>query len=103
MKSGRKNLRVSSSDEVTGGKSQKKRRKAPENEYLEEILELKKTIEHWDNLFSESADETRMNDWLRIEVLGEPLMKKFAWVGVFIYFYICDYTLNFRPYLTTRH
>lgn len=49
------------------------------NPYLKKVVKLKSTINNWDKFFSASADETRMNDWIRLEVLGEPLAKKFAW------------------------
>jgi hypothetical protein len=84
----RKKLRCSLPEDASSKKGQKKKKKTSKNEYLEEVLELKSTIEHWDNLFSEAADETRMSDWLRIEVLGEPLMRKFAWVSLSFIRYI---------------
>ena len=81
MKSGRKKLRASQ-NEFAGTGSSKKKRKSSENDYITEVLELKSTIENWDNLFSEEAEESRMSDWLRISILGEPLLRKYAWVRV---------------------
>eukprot|EP00607_Mallomonas_marina_P004720 CAMPEP_0182429438 /NCGR_PEP_ID=MMETSP1167-20130531/28902_1 /TAXON_ID=2988 /ORGANISM="Mallomonas Sp, Strain CCMP3275" /LENGTH=259 /DNA_ID=CAMNT_0024613141 /DNA_START=207 /DNA_END=986 /DNA_ORIENTATION=+ len=49
------------------------------NKYLKEVLKLKSTIPHWNDLFGESADDSRLDEWVRIEVLGEPLAKKYAW------------------------
>eukprot|EP00602_Paraphysomonas_sp_CaronLab_P008966 CAMPEP_0185021082 /NCGR_PEP_ID=MMETSP1103-20130426/3744_1 /TAXON_ID=36769 /ORGANISM="Paraphysomonas bandaiensis, Strain Caron Lab Isolate" /LENGTH=282 /DNA_ID=CAMNT_0027552379 /DNA_START=23 /DNA_END=871 /DNA_ORIENTATION=+ len=48
------------------------------NPYLKEVLKLKKTIKNWDCLFSADA-ERRMEDWIRIDVLGQPLLEKYAW------------------------
>jgi hypothetical protein len=49
-------------------------------EYYQEVQQLKETIPNWDNLFGFKVDpESRSNDWVRIDVLGEPLTKKFAW------------------------
>ena len=39
-----------------------------ENRYYKEVIRLKKTIYHWNDLFSEQANEKRMEDWIRIEV-----------------------------------
>ena len=49
------------------------------NLYLEEVTELKQTIEHWDNFFAPNAAPTRVDDWVRLEVLGEPMARKYAW------------------------
>jgi len=49
------------------------------NPYLNEVHKLKNTIPNWDDFFNESANETRMEQWIRLEVLGEPLAKKYAW------------------------
>jgi hypothetical protein len=67
--------------------------KHKENSYHRQVVKLKSTIPHWNNLFSEQlTEEERMNDWIRIEVhlslslcpdslqvLGEPLLQKYAW------------------------
>jgi len=48
--------------------------------YLTEIKELKETIPCWDNMFSHEVDEEdRAQAWMRLEILGEPLIKKYAW------------------------
>lgn len=49
------------------------------NPYLREIRKLRKTIPEWDNFFAEGSEETRGNNWVRLEVLGEPLCEKYAW------------------------
>lgn len=49
------------------------------NSYLREIFKLRKTIPEWDNFFTEGSEETRGNNWVRLEVLGEPLCEKYAW------------------------
>lgn len=50
------------------------------NTYAKEIKELKATIPCWDNMFSSEVDpEDRAQAWVRLEVLGEPLVQKYAW------------------------
>ena len=71
------------------------------NSYLHKIVQLKATIPEWDTFFGDkispektinkSANEKADNcendeavsvracNWVRLEVLGEPLCKKYAW------------------------
>ena len=53
--------------------------KQVKNPYLKEIRSLRKSIPEWDNFFSEGDDETRGNNWVRLDVLGQPLSEKYAW------------------------
>ncbi len=48
------------------------------NAYLKEIIALRKTIPNWDSFFSQSAND-RESDWIRLEVLGQPLSEKYSW------------------------
>ncbi len=52
-----------------------------ENPYLLEVLELMKTIPEWDEFFSREDSETmkRGSNWIRLEVLGQPLIDKYSW------------------------
>lgn len=51
-----------------------------ENDYFNEIWQLKQTIPDWNNLFDSSIDEqSRLQQWIRLRVLGQPLVEKFAW------------------------
>lgn len=49
------------------------------NPYLKEIRNLRKSIPEWDNFFSEGDEEARGNNWVRLDVLGQPLNDKYAW------------------------
>ena len=49
------------------------------NPYLAEVKKLRRTIPQWDDFFDEGTDEDRANNWVRLEVLGEPLCEKYAW------------------------
>ena len=49
------------------------------NKYLKEIRQLRKTIPNWDNFFAEENDEDSAAGWVRLDVLGGPLCKKYAW------------------------
>lgn len=49
------------------------------NPYLKEIRSLRKTIPEWDEFFSEEGEEARGNNWVRLDVLGQPLCSKYAW------------------------
>ena len=50
------------------------------NEYFNEVQKLARTIPNWRNLFSQdiSRDE-RLQQWIRLKIIGEPLIEKFAW------------------------
>ena len=64
------------------GKGKGKRKNANENQYLVELKELKATIPEWDDFFvnsSQSSEVTREQNWIRLEVLGESLQKKYSW------------------------
>lgn len=90
-------MKIKKNDASSGSKPMK-------NKYLEKINELKLTMPEWDNetFFNDhiktsknkkkrkvTADEndsdavsrmmTRESNWIRLEVLGEPLSDKFAW------------------------
>jgi hypothetical protein len=64
------------------------------NVYLQKVLKLKSSISEWDNFFSEEVREPNVNsnetikiqserlrscNWVRLEVLGEPLCRKYSW------------------------
>jgi len=40
---------------------------------------LRKTIPEWDDFFSAENEEARGNNWVRLDVLGQPLCSKYAW------------------------
>eukprot|EP01041_Mallomonas_annulata_P004312 gene4312-8574_t len=74
----RKNKRLLNAN--SGEKVDSKRRKLKcQNPFLRQVIELKQTIPNWDNFFGVNADSNRLNEWVRLEVLGEPLAKKYAW------------------------
>lgn len=50
-----------------------------ENEFLMEVNNLKETIPEWDTFFQAESDEMRGNHWIRLEILGQPLLEKYAW------------------------
>ena len=62
--------------EGDGGSSKKKQ--ATSNNYLSEVMELKQSIPCWDALF-QASDEDREQAMMRLEVLGAPLQRKYAW------------------------
>jgi hypothetical protein len=53
------------------------------NPYYNEVLELKKTCPLWfsNNFFSNTLvnENDRMNEWLRIRILGKALIEKYSW------------------------
>lgn len=49
-----------------------------QNPYLKEIRRLRRTIPNWNN-FSSGCEEDRRSGWVRLDVLGGPLCKKYAW------------------------
>lgn len=62
------------------------------NSYIRKIIQLKDTIPEWDTFFGDKVDlektdncekdeaaSVRACNWVRLEVLGEPLCKKYAW------------------------
>ncbi len=49
------------------------------NGYLSEAFELKKTIPNWDNLFSEAADDSRAEQWVRLSVIGASISDRYSW------------------------
>jgi len=55
------------------------RKRDGSNQYLTQIKKLRRTIPSWENFFSVEANNTRMNDWIRLDVLGEPLAQKYSW------------------------
>jgi hypothetical protein len=40
---------------------------------------LRQTIPTWDNFFKTGDEEERASGWIRLEVLAEPLVEKYAW------------------------
>lgn len=50
-----------------------------ENPYLGEVIQLRKTIPHWDDFFCTEADESRNDSYVRLDVLGQPLCRQYAW------------------------
>ncbi len=49
-------------------------------EYADKVRELRKTIPCWSNMFSEEVNiNDRIQAWMRLEVLGQPLLEKYAW------------------------
>jgi hypothetical protein len=61
----------------------KKSKSTSSNPYYNEVLELKKTCPLWftNNFFSNTLvnENDRMNEWLRIRILGKPLIEKYSW------------------------
>lgn len=49
------------------------------NEYLTEVRELQDTLPHWGSLFSEKANRTRAEEWVRLSVIGGAISDKYAW------------------------
>lgn len=48
------------------------------NPYLKDVIDLKKTIPDW-NIFFEISEEERIDQWVRLRILGQPLVEKYAW------------------------
>jgi len=51
----------------------------PSNPYLKEVRQLMKTIPNWTNLYSDAAEQTRLDQIVRLRILGKPLINKYAW------------------------
>jgi len=49
------------------------------NPYLRDVLALKETIPEWDDFFNSEKPEERGNNWIRLEILGQPLCEKYSW------------------------
>ncbi|RYG66355.1 hypothetical protein EON64_09970 [archaeon] len=49
------------------------------NPYLKSVLRLRKTIPTWDRFFRRDEEEERSVGWVRLEVLGQPMVDKYAW------------------------
>lgn len=49
------------------------------NPYLAKIRKLKATIPEWDDEFFTSDEETRGSNWVRLEVVGQRLLERYAW------------------------
>jgi hypothetical protein len=51
------------------------------NPYLREIRHLRKTIPEWESgeFFTECNVETQCSNWIRLEVMGQPLCEKYSW------------------------
>jgi hypothetical protein len=57
----------------------KKVKKLYKNRYLNRIRRLRTSIPNWDDLFVVDSIESRINQLIRIEVLGKPLCEEFSW------------------------
>ena len=49
-----------------------------ENKYLKEFSKLKKSIPCWDSFFTVTEEE-RIENWPRLEVIGNAMCEKYAW------------------------
>ena len=54
-------------------------KKLYQNRYLHEINQLKRSIQNWDDLYSEELTEDHIGQLIRIEVLGKSISEKYAW------------------------
>lgn len=54
-------------------------KKISSNPYLKEVKMLKSTIPNWQNIFCENAASDRINQLIRVEVIGQPLSEKYSW------------------------
>lgn len=58
----------------------KKLRRLYSIEYLIEANRLKDSICHWENFFAPENDtESRIQSWIRLEIVGQCLMDKYSW------------------------
>lgn len=73
----RRRLKIAKLKELYLGKK-KKLPFGSNNPFLVELQKLKSTIPEWENFFSAPAD-LRGNNWVRLEVLAQPLCDKYAW------------------------
>ena len=49
------------------------------NKYLKKVINLKKTVPNWDEIYCIRSDEIRIQQLIRVEVLGKPLCDKYSW------------------------
>lgn len=49
------------------------------NAYYDEVMQLKATIPHWDNLFSDDAQDCMQDEWIRVHIIGKSLVGRFSW------------------------
>ena len=49
------------------------------NPYLVEIRKLQKTISSWGNIYGINYDNVFSEDYIRLKILGEPLVEKYSW------------------------
>jgi len=49
------------------------------NPYFEELQALKDTIPEWNHFFQGDGDDSRGNNWVRLDVMGSALVEKYAW------------------------
>jgi hypothetical protein len=72
----------SSVDGATDDRKRKVRRGASDDpskiEYLDEVKQLKDSIEIWDNFFGANEDEQGYG-WARLDVIGQSLLRQYAW------------------------
>ena len=46
-----------------------------QNLYLTELRELKATIPHWNDLFSDAARKSMQDEWIRVHIIGRALVE----------------------------
>lgn len=49
------------------------------NKYLNQVQKLKQTIPNWEDLYCVESEQSRIEQLIRVEVLGKPLCDKYAW------------------------
>lgn len=60
-------------------KREKLRGNSNDNPYLQEVRDLQKTIPNWNNIFSKEADESRIEQFIRLRIIGGSLSDKYSW------------------------
>lgn len=50
-----------------------------ENKYLNQLEKLKQTIPNWNDVYCVESEQSRIEQLIRVEVLGKPLCDKYAW------------------------
>lgn len=53
---------------------------AAENKYYREVMKLKRTIPNWEDMYCPAADDSRVEQLIRVEVIGHQLCRKYSWV-----------------------
>jgi hypothetical protein len=80
-KAERRKLNTSSNDSETRSASSSLKKKAPKifNQYLSDVQELKETIPNWNNLYLVPDEMERIQQMIRVEVVGGALSAQYAW------------------------